>query len=231
MRDPWQSAGMSDHASTGDQSLPPANHVPGRDTTSGDEVTLVRHGQTEWSATGRHTGRTDVPLTDLGRRQATALGGMLDGAHFELVLSSPLSRAWETMELAGYGDIGEARDELVEWDYGTHEGVRTADVRTNIPGWSVWTHPIVDGEAIGEVGARADQVIAELVTAGGPSLVFAHGHFLRILAARWIGQPATVGRSLGLDTATVSILGWERENRAILGWNQACHLRTFDPAP
>lgn len=198
---------------------------------SGHDVTLVRHGQTEWSADGLHTGRTDVPLTELGIRQASALGNMLDGERFAVVLSSPLSRAWRTMELAGRDAEAEAREELVEWDYGVFEGTRTVDVREEIPGWSVWTHPIEGGEAVGEVGERADQVIADLVAADGPGLIFAHGHLLRILAARWMGLPAVGGRLLGLDTATISTLGWERETRVIRHWNEMCHLRSLDPTP
>ncbi|MDF1596511.1 MAG: histidine phosphatase family protein [Acidimicrobiia bacterium] len=193
------------------------------------EVVLVRHGQTEWSVSGQHTGRTDVPLTELGRRQADALGGMLGGLEFALVLSSPLSRAWETMDRAGYAVGGIAADELLEWDYGAYEGRRTADIRKEIPGWSVWTHPIVDGESFDEVGARADRAIVRALSVDGPVVMFAHGHLLRILAARWMGQPAVAGCNLGLDTATVSTLGWERENRVIRHWNEACHLRSMDP--
>ncbi len=198
---------------------------------SGHDVTLVRHGQTEWSADGLHTGRTDVPLTDLGIRQASALGGMLDGVDYAYVYSSPLSRAWRTMELAGRDAGAEAREELVEWDYGVYEGTRTVDVREEIPGWSVWTHPIEGGESVEEVGTRADRVIADLVTADGPGLVFAHGHMLRILAARWMGLPAVHGQLFGLDTATISTLGWERETRVIRHWNEECHLRSLDPTP
>ena len=193
------------------------------------EVVLVRHGQTEWSVSGKHTGRTDIPLTDLGRRQADALGGMLGGAEFTLVLSSPLERAWETMDRAGYGAVGVATDDLLEWDYGAYEGRRTADIREEIPEWSVWTHPIVDGESVDQVGERADRAITQALNADGPVAVFAHGHMLRILAARWMGLPAVAGRSFGLDTATVSTLGWERENRVIRNWNEACHLRSMDP--
>ena len=195
------------------------------------EITLVRHGQTEWSLLGRHTGRTNVALTDLGRRQAAALGVMLGDTPFPLVLASPLSRAWETMEIAGHGVDAEATDDLLEWDYGVYEGTRTVDIRAEIPDWSVWTHPIHDGESIDEVGERADRVIARIAAAGGTVAVFAHGHLLRILAARWMGLPAGAGQALGLDTATISTLGWEREARVIRHWNEACHLRTMDPTP
>ena len=196
---------------------------------SGHDVVLVRHGQTKWSVTGKHTGRTDVPLTELGERQADALGSMLGGAEFAAVLSSPLVRARDTMERAGYGADGQTTDDLMEWDYGVYEGKRTADIRTQIPGWSVWTHPIIDGEAFDDVGARADRVIARALSVDGPVVLFAHGHMLRILGARWMGLPAVEGRSLTLDTATVSTLGWERENRVVRHWNEACHLRAMDP--
>lgn len=194
------------------------------------DVVLVRHGQTEWSATGKHTGRTDVPLTEFGRRQADALGAMLGGADFARVLSSPLTRAWETMERAGYAG-GTATDDLMEWDYGIFEGRRTPDIRDEIPNWSVWVNPVVGGESVEEVGERADRVIADVLEADGPIAIFAHGHVLRILAARWIGLPAVVGANLRLDTATVSTLGWERENRVIRHWNESCHLRSMDPVP
>lgn len=196
--------------------------------STGHEVALVRHGQTEWSVTGKHTGRTDIPLTEFGRRQADALGAMLAGAEFAAVLSSPLARAWDTMERAGY-PAGSASEDLLEWDYGVYEGRRTIDIREEIPGWSVWTHPLFDGESVEQVGARVDRVIAGVVEADGPAAIFAHGHVLRILAARWMGLPAVAGRNLQLDTATVSTLGWERENRVVRHWNEACHLRSMDP--
>jgi len=193
------------------------------------DVVLVWHGQTEWSISGRHTGRTDVSLTDLGQRQADALGAMLGGAEFASVLSSPLIRAWDTMERAGYGATGEATEDLMEWDYGAYEGRRTVDIRTQLPGWSVWSHPMIDGETFDEVGERADRVIARALKVDGPVVLFAHGHMLRILGARWMGLPAVAGRNLRLDTATVSTLGWERENRVVRHWNEACHLRAMDP--
>jgi probable phosphoglycerate mutase len=194
------------------------------------DVILVRHGQTEWSAEGKHTGRSDVPLTELGRRQAEALGAMLGGADFARVLSSPLTRAWETMERAGYAG-GTAADDLMEWDYGIFEGRRTLDIRAEIPDWSVWVSPIVGGESVDEVGERADRVIADVLEADGPIAIFAHGHLLRILAARWMGLPAVNGANLRLDTATVSTLGWEWESRVIRHWNEVCHLRSMDPVP
>ena len=192
-------------------------------------VTLVRHGQTEWSKSMQHTGRTDVPLTDLGRRQAAAAGEMLRGEEFTLVLSSPMSRAWETMIGAGFDGVGIANDDLHEWDYGEYEGKTTASIREEIPEWSVWTHPIGGGESVDEVGRRADRVIDVALESEGAVLVFAHGHVLRVLAARWIGLRPVRGRSFGLDTATVSKLGWERENRVIRTWNIPGHLRGEEP--
>lgn len=188
------------------------------------ELTLVRHGQTEWSVAGKHTGRTDIPLTDLGRRQAGALGEMLAGDEFALVLSSPLARAWETMTGAGFDGAGVAKNDLLEWDYGEYEGRTTAEIREEIPEWSVWTHPIGGGEKVEDLGQRADSVIALALEQDAPVVVFAHGHILRVLAARWIGLPPAGGRLLRLDTATVSTMGWERENRVIRTWNIACHL-------
>ncbi len=194
-------------------------------------LTLVRHGQTEWSRTGRHTGRTDVPLTDLGRKQARAIGETLEGTDFEIVESSPLRRASETVDLAGFSSSVQRNDDLVEWDYGEYEGVSTATVREEIAGWTVWTHPIRKGESIAEVGNRADRVIAKLLEFDVRALLFAHGHFLRILAARWVGQSPDVGRHLSLSTASVSRLGLERETRVIESWNMECHLPSHDPSP
>lgn len=187
------------------------------------DITLVRHGQTEWSESLRHTGRTDIPLTGLGRRQAAALGGMLLG-QFSSILSSPLTRAWETMVAAGFEGRGVANGDLVEWDYGEHEGITTNEIRREIPDWSVWTHPIEQGESLDDVGQRADRVIDLVLESDGPVLIFAHAHILRIIGARWVSLRPVDGRSLTLDTATVSTLGWERENRVIRTWNIVCHV-------
>ncbi|MBG6057999.1 broad specificity phosphatase PhoE [Cryobacterium sp. MP_M5] len=194
-----------------------------------NDIVLVRHGQTQWSIAGRHTGRTDIPLTDLGRQQADALGEMLDGRDFSLVLSSPLKRAWETMQRAGYADQGMPDENILEWDYGVFEGRTTADIRSSQPDWSVWTSPIDGGETVDQVGARADLAIERCLAVPGPVSVFAHGHFLRIMTARWMGLLAAAGRHLSLGTATVSTLGWERENRVLQMWNDACHLNSMDP--
>ena len=185
------------------------------------EVVLIRHGETEWSRSGRHTGRADVALTDVGRHEAARLAGLLAGRTFGLVLCSPLARARETYGLSGIGRAAESSDDLMEWDYGVYEGVSTAEVRRTIPGWTVWTHPITGGESVEEVGVRADRVIGRTDLTEGDVALFAHGQFLRVLAARWLGLSADHGRLLALGTATVSSLGSERETRVIRTWNQA----------
>lgn len=180
---------------------------------------LVRHGETEWARLGRHTGRTDVPLTELGREQAVAVGARLTDRSFALVLSSPLSRALDTARLAGFADQVETSDDLLEWDYGADEGRTTAEIRLDRPGWSIWVDGPRDGETIRHVGGRADRVIALARRQPGDVLVFAHGHVLRILAARWLGLSSTKGGLFALSTATLSILGWEREAAVIERWN------------
>jgi probable phosphoglycerate mutase len=187
-------------------------------------IWLVRHGETEWARLGRHTGRTDVPLTESGREQAHALGRRLAGAHFGLVLTSPLSRAEETARLAGFEGVAVVESDLREWDYGALEGRLTAEIREDYPGWSIWTGPWPDGETVEEVGARADRVLARIRATDGDVLVFSHGHLLRVLAARWLGLPPTSGALFALGTATVSVLGWDRENPVIETWNEDCHL-------
>ena len=183
---------------------------------------LVRHGETEWAREGRHTSRTDVPLTELGRSQAVAAGRKLAGTAFAAVLSSPRSRALETARIAGFGDRVEVDDDLREWDYGSDEGLTTAEIRTDRPGWTIWTGGARGGETIDEVAARADRVVARVRSASGDVLLFAHGHLLRIFAARWLGLPPADGRLLALSTATVSVLGWEHETAVVLRWNEAC---------
>lgn len=182
-------------------------------------VWLVRHGETAWSLSGQHTGRTDIPLTPAGRHQAGALGRHLAGRPFALVLTSPLGRARETCRLAGYGDVAQVTDDLREWDYGIYEGRTTAAIRAAEPGWSIWASPVPEGESIEQVGARARRVIDRAAAAGGDVALFAHGHILRILGAGWIGQPPVTGRLFALGTASISILGYERETRVISAWN------------
>lgn len=190
------------------------------------QVLLVRHGETDWSRTHRHTGRTDVPLTDRGRAQARAAGSVLAGRELSLVLTSPLGRALDTCRIAGLGDVAEVDPDLAEWDYGDAEGRSTADVQAEVEGWTVWTHPVGGtGETVDEVGARADAVIARVDAADGDVALFAHGHLLRVLTARWVGLPAVGGRHFALGTATLSTLGYEHGNRVVTRWNDDTHLR------
>lgn len=189
------------------------------------QIYLVRHGETEWSRSGQHTGRTDIPLAPLGREQALDLGRRLAGHAFAVVLTSPLSRAAETARLAGFPGA-EAVDDLREWEYGEFEGRTTADIRQELPDWTIWSGPWRGGETADHVGARADRVLARCLDAAveGDCLLFAHGHILRVLTARWLGLPAAQGALFALGTATIGILGWERSNRVIETWNEACHL-------
>lgn len=183
------------------------------------EIWLIRHGETEWSRSGQHTGRTDVPLVPEGGRQAEALGRHLAGRRFALALTSPLARARETCRLAGYESVAQVSADLREWDYGIYEGRTTADIRVTEPGWSIWTSPVPEGESIEEVGARARRVIEQALRADGDVALFSHGHLLRILGASWIGRPPDDGHLLALSTASISVLGWERETRVIQRWN------------
>jgi broad specificity phosphatase PhoE len=188
------------------------------------QIWLVRHGETEWSASGQHTGRTDIPLTPTGERQATALGRLVAQHPFALVLSSPLGRARETCRLAGYGDVAVITDDLREWDYGDYEGRKTTDIRKGVPGWTIWAGPVPGGETIEQVAERTRRVIDRAVAATGDVALFAHGHVLRVLAATWLGLPPDGGRLLALGTASLSVLGYEREARVITSWNQDWHL-------
>jgi probable phosphoglycerate mutase len=183
---------------------------------------LVRHGETEWAKDGRHTGRTDIPLTDLGRSQAVAVGRKIGKQTFVEVLSSPLIRALDTCRIAGFGARVELVDDLREWDYGADEGRTTEDIRRDRPGWSIWGDGPSGGETIAEVSARADRVIERVQAASGDVLCFAHGHVLRILAARWLDLPPVEGRRFALSTATLSVLGWERDIADVQRWNEAC---------
>jgi broad specificity phosphatase PhoE len=183
-------------------------------------LTLIRHGDTEWSLSGRHTGWTDIPLVDSGRRQAELLGTRLAGRSFSLVLSSPLSRALETCRLAGLGESVVTDPDLREWNYGDLEGLTSDEVRRSMPGWTIWSGPVPGGETADEVGQRADRVIARVLPANGDVALFAHGHLLRVLAARWLGLPPDQGALFELGTATLSRLGWERERRVIELWNE-----------
>lgn len=179
-------------------------------------LVLVRHGETEWSASGKHTSTTDVPLTERGREAATKLRGTL--GDFALVLASPRGRARDTARLAGFADPAIDPD-LAEVDYGDYEGLTTPEIRETRPGWTLWADGSPNGESLAAAGERVDRVIDRALAADGDVIVFAHGHILRVLGARWIGLPAERGASLALDTAAVSELGFERETRVISRWN------------
>jgi len=181
---------------------------------------VVRHGETEWSQIGRHTGRTDVPMLERGREQARGLAGPLGAMQFSLVLTSPLSRAAETCVLAGFADRAEATDDLLEWDYVYYEGRTAYEIREVRPGWTLWADGVPGGETAADVGRRADRVIERARQAGGDTLCFAHGHVLRVLASRWIGLPPMGGRMLALDAGAIGVLGWEREVPVIARWNE-----------
>lgn len=188
-------------------------------TAPAGHLVVARHGQTSWSRAGRHTGRTDLPLEPEGEDQARRLGQLLSGLRFAAVLVSPLQRARATCELAGVAAGALVRPDLAEWDYGAYEGRTTPDIRTERPGWDIWTQPPPDGESVEQVGARADRVIAEVLAAGGDVLIVSHAHLLRVLAARWLGLAAAEGRRFVLGTAAVGVLGFERETPAVLRWN------------
>jgi broad specificity phosphatase PhoE len=187
-------------------------------------VTLLRHGETEWSRDRKHTGRTDVELTADGEEHARRAADALRGRSFAVVLCSPLRRAVDTCHLAGLGEP-ELVDDLVEWDYGEAEGRTTAEMAEDVPGWTVWTHPLERGERVEAVGERADRVIARLEQVDGDAAVVAHGHLLRILTARWLELPAVEGRRFVLGTAAISLLGREHGNRVVERWNDTQHMR------
>ncbi len=182
------------------------------------EVWLVRHGETEWSRDHRHTSHTDLPLTAVGEETARSLAGRLAAVDFDLVLTSPRERARRTASLAGFPDA-EVDEDLVEWDYGEYEGITTVEIRQTVPGWSTWTHVSPGGETAADVAARLDRVVARLRAKGGRILVFGHGHASRALAVRWLDKPVGDGQHLILDTATVSVLGFDRGVPVIARWN------------
>jgi len=182
------------------------------------ELWLIRHGETAWTRSGQHTSRTDLPLTAEGERRAAELGTTLKGKHFALVLSSPMQRALETARLAGYQP--EIEPDLHEWDYGSYEGLTTAEIQRGAPGWTIWNPmPPPGGENAAQVAERADRVIARAVSAGGDAALFGHGHMLRVLGARWLGLGPQDGRYFALSTASISVLGAERETRVLRIWN------------
>ena len=187
-----------------------------------DQLLVIRHGQTEWSAAGRHAGRTDIPLTAQGRLEAQDASRTLLDWSIAAVFSSPLVRARETADIVALPPTIRLDPDLVEWDYGDYEGLRTMDTREEIPDWSVWTHPITGGESVQQVGERVDRFLTRIEEQSGNVAVFAHGHLLAILIARWCGLPAVEGRRFALATATVSLLGHHREDRVVRALNHRC---------
>ena len=192
--------------------------------STGQRVVLVRHGETEWSRTGQHTGRSDIPLDPEGEEQARRLRGRLSGWRFAEVLSSPLRRAWRTCELAGYAASAHPDPDIQEWYYGAYEGRTAAEIRVERPGWEIWRDGVVGGESVDDVSRRADRTIERVRSIAGDVALFAHGHFLRILASRWCGVSALAGEHLGLSPGAVSVLGYEREASVIWLWNDTSHL-------
>jgi broad specificity phosphatase PhoE len=189
------------------------------DLLAGAAAVLVRHAETEWSLSGQHTGRTDLPLTGHGRETAAALVGPLSAWSFRTVLVSPSQRARETCELCGLADAAEPCEDLLEWDYGDYEGLTSAQIEELRPGWNLWRDGCPNGESAAEVGARIDRVIARIAAGPAPLAVFSHGHALRVLGARWIGLEAAQGARLGLSTASISALSVEHGARVLARWN------------
>lgn len=185
------------------------------------ELWLIRHGETEWSISGAHTSRTDIPLTERGKERAKAIHDYLQCREFALVLTSPRQRARETCRIAGYEKVAQVEDNLQEWDYGELEGLTTAQIREKLPNWSVWSGDLPGGENCAQVRARAQAVIDRCVQTGGRIALFSHGHFLRVLAACWLGLPTDAGRYFALGTGAVSTLSFEHENRVIATWNRS----------
>ncbi len=189
------------------------------------ELWLIRHGETDWSAAKQHTGRTDIPLNPAGEREAATLGRFLAGRQFASVLCSPLRRAIRTCELAGYGDKASMTDDLLEWDYGIYEGKTTQEIRIGQPDWSIWTTSVPQGESIEQVGCRAQRVIQQALEVDGDVILFAHAHILRILTACWLGLTPNAGRLFVLRTASVSVLSFEHERRVMTRWNLQPEVR------
>ncbi|MFP6663333.1 MAG: histidine phosphatase family protein [Deltaproteobacteria bacterium] len=185
----------------------------------GNRVVLIRHAETAWSRSGQHTSFTDIPMTEAGREVARGLAPVLADWDFSLVLTSPLQRARETADLAGFGAIAELDAGLTEWNYGAYEGITTAEIRETVPGWTVFTHPCPGGETAEEVSARVDLVLERARAADGDVALFAHGHIGRVIVSRWNGLAATEGKHFVLSTGRLTVLGWERESPAILRLN------------
>ena len=192
-------------------------------------VYLIRHGETEWARDGRHTGRTDIPLTDTGRIQAGFLLPIFDEVSFSRILSSPLQRAMETARLAGLGNRVEPVPDLVEWDYGDYEGITAEQIREKTPGWSIWTHGCPNGESIIDVAARADRVVSQVRGRDGNVALFSHGHLLRVLAVRWLGFEPAHGKYFQLGTSTLSILSFDEVTPVIRTWNGPLKINRRSP--
>ncbi len=183
------------------------------------QIVIIRHGETEWSLSGQHTSRTDLPLIEEGARLASQLAPALAGKQFELVLTSPLRRARQTCELAGCGQRAEVDERLREWDYGEYEGLTTPQIRAERPNWNLWSDGCPGGEMPEQVGARADAVLDRLARVEGDAVLFAHGHILRVLTARWIELTPAAGSRFRLEAGGVGRLGYERDTEVLLGWN------------
>jgi probable phosphoglycerate mutase len=184
------------------------------------EIVVVRHGETEWSAAHRHTSHTDLPLTEQGRQRAQQVGAELAGRKFSLVLCSPLRRARETCELAGFGDVAEICDDLHEWNYGEYEGLTTVQIRESNPGWNLWRDGCPGGEFPWQVKERANRVVERLHSVEGDAAAFAHGHILRVLTARWLSMDVPAGARFALAAGGVGVLGYERDTEVIVEWNR-----------
>jgi len=206
-------------AGTGPEDVPPGGHG-----SRAQLVVLVRHGETEWSRTGKHTGRVDVPLDPAGEEQARWIERRLHEWHFAQVLTSPLLRARRTCEIAGFAAVAQVDADAQEWDYGQYEGRTTDDIRLERPGWNIWHDGVVGGETIEDVGRRAERVMGRIQAVTGDVALFAHGHFLRILTTRWCGLPERAGEHLDLSAGAVSVLGFDRESPVIWRWNDTSHL-------
>ncbi|WP_224367732.1 histidine phosphatase family protein [Hyalangium versicolor] len=188
------------------------------------QIVLVRHGETAWSRSGQHTGRTDIPLLEDGQRMGRALHAPLCAWSFAAVWTSPLRRASETCALSGHGVIARPNPDLMEWDYGAYEGKTSKEIHAEVPDWKIWKDGVPEGETVEQVGARADRVIEEARRIQGNVLLFSHGHLLRVLGARWLGLPPTDGRLFTLSTASISVLGWDGEQPVLMKWNDTTHL-------
>lgn len=188
-------------------------------SSSGRYLVLLRHGQTEWTISGRHTGRSDIELTEAGREEARAAGRRLEGMKFDRVVTSPMHRAVETCRLAGFGDGATTDDALMEWDYGEYEGITTAEIQETVPDWSLFVQGCPGGESAADVGARVDPLVDSAREGEGNWLFAAHGHVLRVVGARWVGLPPEDGVMLNLGTAAVCFLGFEHDRPVITHWN------------